>query len=145
MFEIGTQLPLFLYPRDLVNNGNTKDWASVDCCGMDWDGLMESKYEHCTDHFIDSCRYDGIQAPACIQFSDGRVYFGNGHHRFAVALNHDLVLPVVFDYRDHMIAHITESANHPDHDAAQFYYDDAEFDEDYDSTASDLLRWSFAS
>ena len=60
------------------------------------EGLFEEKYEECTDMFIESLIENGQKAPALISKTDsGTYFFMNGHHRLAVALNHDIELLIM--------------------------------------------------
>lgn len=109
--DIECETPVFVHPNALLKN---RDVSFSDGC-LD-DGLIEEKYSECTDMFIESLIESGQKAPALISKSnDGSYFFMNGHHRLAVAANHDLEILImivtdhVYDFWDS-----SESDDFPD-------------------------------
>lgn len=89
--DIQCKTPTFIDPNVLLVSDKV---TFSDGC-LD-EGLMEEKYSECTETFIESLIENGQKAPALIAKSDsGSYYFMNGHHRLAVALNHDLEILIM--------------------------------------------------
>lgn len=103
--------PVLIHPSVLMND--PKVTFSDGCVD---EGLIEEKYEECTGMFIESLIENGQKAPALIAKSDdGSYFFMNGHHRLAVAVNHDLeilIMIVADNAYDHWDS--SESDDFPD-------------------------------
>lgn len=125
MFEIGSQLPLFIFPAEIYDDEILNDWASCDLGDMG--DLRADKFNDCSGYFIDDILRHGVRVPACLNLYGNGVYVGNGHHRLAVAVEYDLVLPVVFDDRDIWGKGMSDSQEFPD--SGRTMDDD---DDDYD-------------
>lgn len=110
MFEIGTQLPLFIFPADFVYEEIACNWSSTD--GSFYSGLLEEKLDECGEEFVQSILRDGIQMPVGMAIGNG-VLFGNGHHRLAVAVEYGLPVPVIFDQHHAYLDDWTESRRYP--------------------------------
>lgn len=109
--DIECETPTFINPNVLLESD--KVTFSDGCID---DGLMEEKYEECTGIFIESLIENGQKAPALISKSDsGSYFFMNGHHRLAVALNHDLEILIMI-VTDNVYNHwdSSESDDFPD-------------------------------
>jgi hypothetical protein len=136
MFEIGTQLPLFIFPAEHADE-IYRMWNTADLENRrDIEQVLEIKLKECTGVFIDNVLRNGVVAPVCVQFFGASPYpmMGNGHHRLAVAIDYDLPVPVIFDERNYMLEDITDSWDHPRHDnhcVPMPYADDEAFDAEY--------------
>lgn len=112
--DIQCETPVFVHPNVLLESDRI---TFGDGC-LD-EGLMEEKYGECTGMFIESLIENGQKAPALISKNDSGLYlFLNGHHRLAVALNHDLeiLIMIVTDFvYDHWES--SESDDFPDSDS----------------------------
>ena len=109
--DIQCETPVFVHPNVLLKNDKI---SFSDGC-LD-EGLMDEKYGECTGMFIESLIENGQKAPALISKSDSGLYlFLNGHHRLAVALNHDLEILIMI-VTDNVYNHwdSSESDDFPD-------------------------------
>lgn len=109
--DIKCESPVFIDPNVLLESD--KVTFSDGCIHH---GLIEEKYEECTEMFIESLIENGQKAPALIsKGDDGSYFFMNGHHRLAVALNHDIELLIMI-VTDNVYSHwdSSESDDFPD-------------------------------
>lgn len=108
--DIQCETPTFIDPNVLLVSDNV---TFSDGC-LD-EGLMEEKYSECTETFIESLIENGQKAPALIAKNDSGYFFVNGHHRLAVALNHDIELLIMI-VTDNVYSHwdASESYDFPD-------------------------------
>lgn len=99
-----TQLPMFIAPRDWANLITSGDEGGT----MD-EGVMEYKMKEVTGGFVASIEASGVQRPLLLCTSEvrhrangGEFTLADGHHRFAVAYDLDLIVPVAFasDYQE---------------------------------------------
>lgn len=56
---------------------------------------LEWKIDDCDDMFIKDCLTRGIQTPVVIELKKDKLVLFEGHHRFAVAWEYQLALPMV--------------------------------------------------
>lgn len=108
--DIQCETPTFIDPNVLLVSDNvTFSDGDIDA------GLMEEKYAECTGMFIESLIKEGQKAPALIAKNDSGYFFVNGHHRLAVALNHDIELLIMI-VTDNVYSHwnSSESDDFPD-------------------------------
>lgn len=84
--------------------------------------LMRQKLSECAPAFIESIEVEGVIAPVVVMVESDhrnrpRWTLGNGHHRFAVALDLNIEIPVVFldgeDAYDYMSTDVSTSTEHP--------------------------------
>lgn len=113
--DIQCETPTFIDPNVLLESDRV---TFSDGC-LD-EGLMEEKYGECTEKFIQSLINEGQRAPALIAKEGSGYYFMNGHHRLAVAANHDLeVLIMIISPEDNPFMHwdSSESDDFPEYEA----------------------------
>lgn len=83
--------------RDLYHALDT----GIDSAHQPFSHTMHEKYRECSKTFIDSLVEDGIQMPVLVSIKGvnqhrSELILGNGHHRVAVANEHNLDVPVLF-------------------------------------------------
>lgn len=112
MDEIKCEVPTWIHPDALLENDEVRfSDGFLEC------GLMEEKYEECTEEFIESLINDGQVAPCLIEKDDRGYYFMNGHHRLAVASRHNLeILVMIVSSEENIFVHwdTSESDFFPD-------------------------------
>lgn len=108
--DIQCKTPTFINPNVLLVSDNLT--FSDGCLNQ---GLMEEKYSECSQKFIQSLINEGQKAPALISKNNSGYRFMNGHHRLAVALNHDIELLIMI-VTDNVYSHwdASESDDFPD-------------------------------
>lgn len=111
--DIQCETPVFVHPNVLLESDKV---TFSDGC-LD-EGLMGEKYGECTGKFIQSLINEGQKAPALIAKEGNGFFFMNGHHRLAVAIEHDLEILIMivpncaYDYWES-----SESEDFPDCEA----------------------------
>lgn len=59
--------------------------------------LIDWKLDECDKGFVRSIKRYGVKVPVVVVIHESGTWeFGNGHHRLAVAVKHDLEIPVLF-------------------------------------------------
>lgn len=61
---------------------------------MSADELMNMKRLECGYLFVESVSEEGIHTPCSVSVEDGRLFFEDGHHRMALAIDLGLDIPI---------------------------------------------------